>query len=323
MPDVSDDEDSSDIDDSDSSTYGKKSRDPIPPLSARSMSSHVIDLTENCGARSSNGNQAGGVIDLSSPPSSPICIEDDDTTSVVELSGNRLGDPTSERLASSPRNPELGVPIPQTSDDTLDCDTPSVPHITKRLSSPQDTPYLGSRAPLPAGEDDTALAGDGDHTGSERSGGHRDDNSIQSDIDMDSRMDYLEGESEVPLDTEMDGESDDEEEICDFDGMTSEEDEEEEDEEEEDEEEEVDDEEEEYSSDDGGPSIGYSLVDGECPSSCLAFPATDLSQITSPGFGKIFRSPRKPPSTLRFSPYAVPRHARPSHQRPPNRTRPL
>ncbi|KXX80569.1 hypothetical protein MMYC01_202248 [Madurella mycetomatis] len=293
VPDVSDDEDSSDIDGNDN-TGGKKPHGPIPPLSARNMSSHVIDLTENSGTRSTSGNQADGVIDLSSPPSSPICIEDDDITSVVELSGNRLENPTDERLASSPRSAELGVPIPQTSDDTLDCDPPSVPHVAKSLSSPQDTSYLGSRPHLTADEDDTALPGDGDHTDNERSDGHKDDDSIQSDIGMDSRMEYLEGESEIPLDTDMDGESDDGEDICDSDGMTSEEDEDEEEgededeeEEEEDEEEEVDEEEEEYSSDDGGPSLGYPLDDyiarfwDDIPQSSQAAEYTEIFPLCS------------------------------------------
>ncbi|GAB1315084.1 FHA domain-containing protein [Madurella fahalii] len=270
VPDGSDDE-SSDIDDNDNTPNEKRSRGPIPPLSARNMSSHVIDLTENYGAKSTNNNQADGVIDLSSSPTSPICIEDDDTTSVFELQDNRLGIPAGERLVSAPRSSELGGPVPQTSDGTLDGDVPSVPHIVNRLSLLQDTPYLGNRDPQQTDEDDTALPNEEDPMDSEHVESHSDDDSIQSDMGMDSQMDYLEGESEILLDTEMDGENDDEEDTGELDDITSAE--EEEDEEEEDGEEEADEEEaeeevegdveeeEEYSSDDGGFGIGYPLDD--------------------------------------------------------------
>lgn len=104
MPEGSDDDDSSD---SDRDITMANVHTPATPSTSPGNAIPVVDLT--CAIK--NKAFCGTIIDLSSPPNSPIRIEDDndDLTSDIEHHDDKLENATGD-LRFSPASPDLGVP---------------------------------------------------------------------------------------------------------------------------------------------------------------------------------------------------------------------
>jgi hypothetical protein len=119
VPDGSEDEDEDDFSsDSDHAVKKTNGHTPAAPGKSARNTIGVVDLTNDYSGRSAHmdtdhapfrGTNTHDVIDLSSPPSSPIHIEDDlDLASAVELHDDKMENIPDVHDESTPASPELG-----------------------------------------------------------------------------------------------------------------------------------------------------------------------------------------------------------------------
>ncbi|KAL2023797.1 hypothetical protein VTK56DRAFT_1064 [Thermocarpiscus australiensis] len=219
VPDGSDDDDLSDMDDRPGSGGPslKKTNGPsqsVPDNRANSQV-NIIDLTNAHGGRSVHKDQVhresprGNIIDLSSPPGSPIPVDDDDdedgSASVIECQVDEVEDIADVHGEFSPASSELSGPVYRQSTNeaasVFGGDTPAMPVMPDM----PDLEYY--RPPLPPSmdEDNTALDNYSNEDRSDGTSVQSDETESHTDYDTSSKMDE-DDENEHKDDTESEEE---------------------------------------------------------------------------------------------------------------------